>query len=312
MISIVVCTRNRSASLKRTLDKMKELVGPEGVQWEIIVVDNKSRDDTRTTIESFSKNSGLDIQYLFEGNPGLSNARNAGMRKARGEIIAFTDDDVLVDRRWLIQIAEECAEHPSVAMFFGNTRLARLGQAKLSVRGGDLPVTYRFPCNPAEPGAGNNMILRKSILSSIGGFDPTLGAGSKLRAAEDTEFTFRVLRSGAAVRYCPKIVVHHDHDRLSPAAIRSLLFSYGIARGGYYCKYILRRDLWATKLCYWELCGFLRGIFKKGDTIRAIIHLTGLAEGFLIRLGMEVKAMLNGTRVPGGSSEEFLTPTRVP
>jgi glycosyltransferase involved in cell wall biosynthesis len=312
MISVIVCTRNRSASLRRTLDKIKELSCPEGLQWEVIVVDNNSTDDTRAAVESFSQTSGLDVQYVFEGNQGQSYARNAGMRKARGEIVAFTDDDVFVDREWLLHIAEECSEYPSVAMFFGQTRLARPNQAKLSIREGDSAVTYCFPCNPAEPGCGNNMILRKSILSSVEGFDPTFGPGTKLPAADDIEFTFRVLRSGGTVRYCPKILVYHDHDRLTPTAVRSLLFNYGIARGGYYCKHVLRGDRWATKMCYWEICGFLRGLFRKSDTMRALIHLTGMVEGFFIRSGTEIKALLSGTRVPGESSGEPLTPTRVP
>jgi glycosyltransferase involved in cell wall biosynthesis len=296
MISIIVCTRNRSASLRRTLDKMKGLVCPEGLQWEIIVVDNNSTDDTKAAVDSFRQTSGLDVRYVFEGCRGTSYARNAGMREARGEFIAITDDDILVDREWLVQIARECIENPSVDMFFGQTRVARPGMAKIAIKEIDSPTTYRFPSNPGEAGASNNMVLRKSILSSLGGFDPTLGPGTKLPAAEDLEFTFRVLRSGRTVRYSPKIVAYHDHDRLTPTAVRSLLFNYGIGRGGYYCKHILRRDLWATKLCYWELCGFLRRCFKKDDTIRAVTHLRGMLKGFIIRMGIEIEVLMKGNR----------------
>jgi glycosyltransferase involved in cell wall biosynthesis len=293
MISIIICTRNRSVSLGRTLESIRVLTSPPDTTWELVVVDNNSSDDTRAVVERFAEGFGQSVKYVFEERRGLSCARNAGLRRARGEIIAFTDDDMVVEREWLVHIAQQCAAHPSVAMYFGQTSVMHPNQPRLAIREGDLPITYRSPCAPNEPGSGNNMILRRAVLSSVVEFDPALGAGTRLGSSEDTDFTYRVLRSGGIVRYCPEIFALHDHDRLSPSAVRSLLFVYGRGRGGFFCKHIVRFDLWVTKLFYWEARCFLRLLFHRSDTSRALLHLAGLTTGFLMRLGMEIEARMH-------------------
>jgi glycosyltransferase involved in cell wall biosynthesis len=294
MISVVICTRNRSESLGRTLESINQLFIPEGLQWELIVVDNNSTDSTRIAVERFEANSPLDVRYVLEPRRGASQARNTGMQKARGEIVALTDDDMIVDERWLAQIVKECSDYPSVPLHFGQTRTVQPGQAKIAIKEGDSEETYVFPCGPADPGSSNNMILRKAILSSVGDFDTTLGAGGALRAAEDIDLTYRVLRSGGTVRYCPSILAYHDHNRQSSAQIRSLLFDYGVGIGGFYCKHALKRDLWAIKLCYWEIKAFLRVLFKRGEVVPVFLHLAGMLTGFWWRLGIEAKTLLNG------------------
>jgi glycosyltransferase involved in cell wall biosynthesis len=286
MISIIICTRNRSQRLKGTLASIQQLIYSPGWRWEAVIVDNNSTDETKSVIEAFAATPGLDVQYVFEGTNGLSHARNAGLQKARGEIVAFTDDDVVLDREWLAHIAQECSEHASVSMFFGQTHLLHEGVPRIAVREGDSPATYRFPCSPSEPGSGNNMILRKGLLPSIGAFDTTLGAGTPLGAGEDTDFTYRVLRSGGIVRYCPSILAFHDHDRLAPRAVRRLLFVYGKGRGAFYCKHILKRDSWATKMLFWEARYFAGGLLKSGRRLASILHLVGLATGCFMRLGI--------------------------
>jgi len=75
-ISIIICTYNRSRSLARTLDTMAALYSPGNLKWELIVVDNNSKDDTKAVVERFKRNSGLNIRYVFEEKQGLSFARN--------------------------------------------------------------------------------------------------------------------------------------------------------------------------------------------------------------------------------------------
>lgn len=286
-ISVVICTRNRFASLRRTLETMAHLSSPKNASWELVVVDNQSTDDTKAAVEAFAQHSPVPVHYVFESRKGLSFARNAGLHNAKGEIIAFTDDDILPDNEWLVQMNEECLKYPMVSMFFGQTRPFRKDGAKLSMREGDSPVEYEFPCNPGDAGCGNNMIFRKDVVSAIGDFDIGLGPGVPIAGAEETDFTYRVLRSGRVVRYSPTILVYHDHDRLTPRAIQSVLFSYGKGRGGYYCKYILQRDKWAAKMCYWEVRHFLASVMKKGKSVAALIHLAGMAIGAAMRLAME-------------------------
>jgi glycosyltransferase involved in cell wall biosynthesis len=294
MVTILICTRNRSASLRRTLESVRQLASPAGVEWEVIVVDNNSTDNTRQVVESFRQTSGLDVIYLCEVKRGASCARNAGIRKARGEVIAFTDDDMILDREWLVAITEVCRQGPGGEMYFGQTHTFRPDQARIAIKEGDVEETYSFPCNPGDAGSSNNMIVRRSLLARVGIFDPTLGPGTTIGNSEDTDFTYRVLRSGARIRYCPTIVAYHDHDRLSPQAVQKLFFIYARGKGGFYCKYALRRDWWAIKLCCWEIQSFWKVLWERRTIKPVVRHFIGMFLGFCIRLGIEAKALVYG------------------
>src|SRR3982751_1264213 len=91
--SVVVCTYNRCQSLQRTLGAIAQQNVPTGVDWELLVVDNNSGDGTKQVVEAFCTQFPR-ARYCFERNQGLSHARNAGIRAARGNVILFTDDDV--------------------------------------------------------------------------------------------------------------------------------------------------------------------------------------------------------------------------
>src|SRR6266852_75843 len=99
-ISLILCTYNRCQSLARPLESVAASRLPDSVNWEILVGDNTSHDQARHVIEDFCRHYPGRFRYLFEPNQGLSHARNAGIAEARGEIIAFTDDDVTVDPVW--------------------------------------------------------------------------------------------------------------------------------------------------------------------------------------------------------------------
>src|SRR5690349_865515 len=101
--SIVICTFNRSQGLKATLESMDAL-DTAGLNVEVIVVNNNSRDDTKAVFEAWTRRSRLPARYLFEAQQGLSFARNSGVCIAQGEVIAFTDDDVTVDPAWIREL----------------------------------------------------------------------------------------------------------------------------------------------------------------------------------------------------------------
>jgi glycosyltransferase involved in cell wall biosynthesis len=309
-ISVVVCTRNRSASLLRTLESIQQMNVPAEIDWELIVVDNNSNDDTRDVVESFQKTSGFPVIYLLERRPGAAYARNCGIGRAKGDVIAFTDDDMIVAPEWLVRIVERAASDPSAVLYFGQTRTMRADHAQIATRLGDTEETFVFPCNPVAPGSSNNMIARKSAVTALGGFDITLGPGTVCRAAEDTDFTYRILLAGGIVRYCPEILAYHDHRRLSPQAVRAQIFSYGIANGALYCKHIIRRDTYALKTCYWEIKAFVRVFIERGKASTMFFHLMGMAKGFGVRLGVEAKTWLTGTDASLASSQSQLTTPR--
>jgi GT2 family glycosyltransferase len=136
------------------------------------------------------------------------------MQAAAGDILAFTDDDCVVRSDWIGAVAAAFEEEPDLA----------------AVTGGSLPVAeegldarrvasttwyrperryFRRPVDPSEVGGGFNLSLRRSWAVKIGPFDPDLGAGARFRAAEDTDFIHRILRSGGLIRYDPGVVVSH-------------------------------------------------------------------------------------------------------
>src|SRR5215469_10199051 len=100
-ISVIVCTHNRYQSLAKALESIAASTLPDSVDWEILVVDNCSRDQTRDVVEQFCHRFPGHFRCFFEPHPGKSNALNTGIREARGKILVFTDDDVTVEPTWL-------------------------------------------------------------------------------------------------------------------------------------------------------------------------------------------------------------------
>src|SRR4051812_25892690 len=114
--SVAICTRNRAASLRRTLASIAAAAQPHA-DWETIVVDNGSTDDTADVASSFDER--LPIRVVHEAEAGLSRARNAAVRVAQGEYIVWTDDDCVVDARWLTAYVDAFDRWPSAAVFGG-------------------------------------------------------------------------------------------------------------------------------------------------------------------------------------------------
>src|SRR5215470_11241103 len=103
-ISVVLATYNRAASLQITLESFAKLRIPPTLDWELLVVDNNSTDATAATVFRHIDRHGPRVRYIFEGQQGRSAALNAGIAASKGEIIAFTDDDIILDPDWLSQI----------------------------------------------------------------------------------------------------------------------------------------------------------------------------------------------------------------
>ena len=119
-LTVAICTWNRSALLAQALEQMTHLITPPNVEWELLVVNNNCTDATDETIAAFS--SRLPIRRVFEPKPGQSNARNAAAREAKGEYILWTDDDTLLDQKWLAAYAQAIQQHPEVIFFGGPVR----------------------------------------------------------------------------------------------------------------------------------------------------------------------------------------------
>ncbi|MBZ5634662.1 MAG: glycosyltransferase [Acidobacteriia bacterium] len=216
-ITIILCTYNRCLSLARTLQSVAASRLPGSVEWEVLVVDNNSPDQTREVVVDFSRQYPGRFRYQFEARQGKSHALNAGVREARGEVLAFLDDDVTVEPEWLANLTG----------ILHDERWAGAGGRILPPQGFSAPnwlsTAGRYTLAPfahfnpgpdpselAEPPWGTNMAFRKTMFERYGGFRTDLGPsrGSEIRN-EDTEFGRRLLAAGEHLFYVPSAVVYH-------------------------------------------------------------------------------------------------------
>ena len=241
--SIVIATYKRAADLRETLASLSQL-RPDG-SWEVIVVDNNSPDDTRQIVEEAAAAFPVDLRYLFEREQGRSPALNAGIRAARGEIIATTDDDVRVPPDWLTRAAEGLARLN--CDYVGGRVLPIWGAERpvwLPNRGGKqwaVIALLDYGNQPIEFGArvplGVNMAFRRSVFDMAGLFDPNTGrkAGTLL-GQEVREWCIRARAAGARGFYVPEMRLEHiiPADRLCKKYFRRWFFWRGISRAMLY------------------------------------------------------------------------------
>ena len=238
-VSVILCTYNRSQSLLRALESIAAQVLPESVEWEVLVVDNNSRDQTREVVEEFRRQHASHLRYVFEPQQGLCYARNAGVREARGEVIAFMDDDVTVDPSWLFSLTASL-EDGEWSGSGGRTLPAQtvLLPSWLASDGpynmlGVLCAYFDLGDKPHELDEapyGANMAFRKEMFEKYGGFRTDLDRrGSETLSNGDTEFGHRLMRAGERLRYEPSAVVRHPvpEDRITKEYFLVWWFNYG-------------------------------------------------------------------------------------
>jgi glycosyltransferase involved in cell wall biosynthesis len=240
-ISIVICTYNRSAMLARTLASLTSMLMPPGLKWELIIVDNNSKDDTRAVVNDFAARSGLDVRYVFEGAQGLSHARNRGIIEARCDVVVFTDDDVEVEKSWLFEMRRIFEESDCLAAggkilpvwpapkprWYYEEGPYNLNGAILKFDLGDSP------CDLKTPPFGANMAFRRLAFDKYGFFRTDLGVcGDIVTRGEETEFFHRLLEARERVVYSPNAIVYHpvSLERMRKTYIQSLFFTAGISQ----------------------------------------------------------------------------------
>jgi GT2 family glycosyltransferase len=258
-ISVLICTRNRATSLRRTLEAVFAQRPARNLSYEVVVVDNGSEDETRRVVGEFAVPHGSRLVYCFEGRPGLARARNAGIKTATGDVIAFTDDDVLVREDWLAEIRREFEADPDLDLLSGRVLPARAELQPVALQLSETPGTYSTP-EHATRVLGANMAFRREVFARCGPFDARLGAGTFFAGAEEVEMAYRALRSGSKLRYAPNVVVYHDHDRVTVPQACALEYGYGKGHVAYLAKHLFGGDRYALRIAYWSS----RNLFKRG------------------------------------------------
>jgi glycosyltransferase involved in cell wall biosynthesis len=288
MISVVVCTHNRAYRLEQTLKSLQEMVVPVGLPWELVLVDNNSSDNTKRVIDSFTSKFDLNVKYVVERQQGLSYARNMGVQEANGTIIAFTDDDCIVDRHWVASISKEFCSDGSIAGIGGRVKLYNKMDRPVSVRVYEGKMVLSSTDKLFSLIIGCNMAFARSVFDEIGGFDTDFGAGARFASTEDIDFIYRAYKKGLKVVYSPDVLVYHNHGRRSDEQIKLLYKGYAIGCGAFYCKYILMADKDILHLACSELLLLLRQIIKrfiKGQiTANQKLFFIYIITGFICRL----------------------------
>lgn len=257
-ITVVICTRDHPEALAACLDS---LLAQQYPGFRVLVVDNAPTSDATAQVVRAAAERGP-VEYLLEPTPGLSFARNAAVKAAPGQILAWIDDDEVADPHWLAEVARALHDHPEADVVSGVIVPAELetkAQIWFEQFGGHSkgrgfkpdvfsPATAHLqsPLYPLPPfGTGANMTFRPGVIERIGMFDTALGAGTPAMGSEDTLAFTQVLLAGGTIVYQPTAVTRHFHRR-DLAGLEKQMVGYGTGLVAAYTSLLMNRPgvLW--------------------------------------------------------------------
>jgi glycosyltransferase involved in cell wall biosynthesis len=295
-VSVVLCTYNRASSLGNTLASLKQLSVSGGLSWELILVNNNSTDGTAEIIDQFARTSGLNVQHVFEPRQGKAFALNSGIRRTQGAIVAFTDDDVLVDSGWLGALAHTFAAMDCIGV--GGRVVPVWNQRPpswLEMEGQQVVVHFDFGGEPKEiglPPIGANMAFRRAAFEKHGLFRTELGPDHlEIASSEDDEFGRRLLKAGEKIVYCPLATVYHpiEPQRLTKDYFLRWFYSSGRAN--------MRARMWPQDaVCYFGVPRFLFGTAIRRSLQWAITFEEGRRFQHKLRVYRALGAIRKGWR----------------
>jgi glycosyltransferase involved in cell wall biosynthesis len=249
-VSLIVCTRNRASRLSETLKTINRLIC--SFQWELIIVDNGSIDDTSATIERFRTSFPGKVLIIDEPLPGLGRARNRGWMVSQGDIVAFTDDDCYPDEHFLDCVIQCFEEDPMLGFIGGRVLLHDLTDYRITIQENErreyLPPHSFIPAGLIH---GANFACRKAALEAVGGFDEIFGVGA-LFLCEDVDILARISEAGWFGAYDPRPIIFHHHRRKTETEAFRLMKQYDRGRGAYYAKCLVnpsQRVLYLKNWC---------------------------------------------------------------
>ncbi len=261
LVTAIIATRNRTTSLGITLDSV---LASEYPHFDIIVVDNApSNDDTRHFIAQ-RYGSRANIRYVREDRPGLGRAHNAGLKDVQTPYVVFTDDDVVVDRFWLLEMVKGFSMADNVGCVTGLIMPVELEtQAQLWIEqysgfskgfarrifdlNGNRPPGALYPYTAGVFGSGASMAFDTRVLREMGGFDSALGAGTLAMGGDDLDAFYQVVSRGYRLVYEPAAILHHSHRREYPGLQRQA-YGYGVGLTAFLMKSVIERPAIALDL----------------------------------------------------------------
>ncbi|MDQ3897276.1 MAG: glycosyltransferase [Actinomycetota bacterium] len=251
-VSVVVTTCGGSDT--RLAATLRDVLDQTYPRLEVVVVDNRPQTSGVPGLLATEFPGDDRIRYAAEARPGLAHARNRGAAEARGEIVAFTDDDVTIDPEWIGSLVAGF-DAPRVACVTGlilPLELETPAQCLLEEFGGYAKGLARrrwdldehrldhplYPYTVGAFGSGANAAFRAGALTAIGGFDGALGAGTKARGGEDIDIYVTCVQRGFQIVYEPAAIVRHAHLR-EMAQVEQKIRDYGVGLGAMLTKQLL-------------------------------------------------------------------------
>lgn len=221
LVSVIIATYNRANFLRKLLNDFSLQAVDSRFDFEVVIVDNNSSDQTKAVVEPFIHHSPERFVYLFEKRQGKSLALNSGIQKARGDIFAFTDDDVHLDPCWLKNLVECFLQHgcdgvggkvvaqfPEDAPAWIKDNVDLLQGAVVFYDYGDEILHFD---KPMFEFVGANQAFRREVFLDCGLYRTDIGPGH-MTNGEDTEFVKRVINAGKRLFYCGKALIWHPVD----------------------------------------------------------------------------------------------------
>ena len=254
-VSIIVSTHDRPERLAQALPALLAQHYPD---YEVVIVDNAP--SSRATADLIQQTYGdvEKLRYIREDTPGLSRGLNRGVMEARGEILAFTDDDVVLDAYCLLNLVKAfnlshdviCVtglvmplelETPAQILFEEYGGFGKGFRRRIYDKAKNRPREPLFPYTAGRFGTGANMAVRPAFLKRVGGFDPALKCGM------DIAVFFQVIQQGYSLVYEPAALAHHAHRR-SYGELRNQIYDYGVALTAYLTKNVLEHPRYLIEL----------------------------------------------------------------
>jgi glycosyltransferase involved in cell wall biosynthesis len=255
-VSVVVPTRNRPAEV---LPCVTTILANEPL-LELILVDQSDGDATGRAVASVRDPR---FRYVRSDLRGVTNGRNTGIELARGQVVAFTDDDCRAPPDWVAQIARVFSEDPDAAVVCGRVCVPEGTQKGYAISFEPVEREWkgRYPPPDRDWGLTANMAFRRELFAGVGVFDPFLGVGAPLRSGGEPDLLFRFLRAGLKVVNAREVQVDHLGFRAPGAATTGLMRQYAAGTAAALFKHVRLGDLHATRLFLGHLSGCVRLVF---------------------------------------------------
>lgn len=261
-LSVCVNTRNRAEDLAFMLENLARLRVPQGRGVEFIIVDNGSTDATPAVLDAATARFPFCLKAVQEPTRGSGAAHNCALRHARGEVIAWTDDDCVPSEDWIERILAHFDDDPALYILTGRVELYDPSHYPMTINTSLDPGILDGLGTSGRSVIGCNLAFRRRLIDRIGVFDPRFGAGAPLRSAEDMDFAYRALRKGYRIAYTPDVLLYHNHKRVTHDQVMRLRRNYAYGEGAMLMKHVLAGDGTGARWFYWNVRGIIGRIVR--------------------------------------------------